>query len=261
MIIAIVCRNLEKVDSGFPNFNNMLKQKSSLLKLNIGSRTKPTLLAIGAAALCSVTAISAQAAPKYGLFNTGIDTSAMLGADAHYTATAPNSTTSVPLFVTDIGSLPYSPGDNATSSFISPEAEYPAGQQDAGGVWTFTTTFDLTGVNLSTVFIQGRFESDDRIDNILVNGNSTGIALADPDYHAFSSYYTLSGANLVQGVNTIQFKLFNFTPGTTSAVDPVSLRAEFITSAVPEPSAWAMVGGLAALMAAGSWLRRRRATV
>ncbi len=219
------------------------------------------LLVIGAVAVMySATAANAQTTPKYGLFNTGIDVNAMLGSDKHYTATPPSSTTSAPLFVTNTTGLPYSPADNATSSFISPEANYPVGMQDAGGVWTFTTTFDLTGVDLSTVFIAGRFESDDRIDNILVNGNSTGIALADPDYHAFSSYYTLSGSNLIQGINTIQFKLFNFTPGTTSAIDPVALRAEFIT-AVPEPSAWAMVGGLAVLLTAGSWVRRRRATV
>ena len=126
-----------------------------------------------------------------------------------------------------------------------------------GGIYDFTTTFDLTGVNLSTYSLFGSFESDDRIQDILINGHSLGVYLADPDYKAFSGYINLvpSSSDLVSGVNTLTFKLYNYTTGSNT--DPVALRAEF--SAVPEPSAWAGIGSLLALGFLGRWLSRRRA--
>lgn len=224
------------------------------------------LLALGAAVtMYGTPAAHAVTTPQYGLFNTGIDPGIMMGVDAHYTVALEGAATPIsPLtYVTDPTGIPFSPADNATSAFISPQPTYAQGQIDAGGYYDFTTTFDLTGVtDLSAVSIYGRFETDDTLDNISLNGQAlfTGPLTNPtlPGYYAFTGYYNLvPNTNLLTaGVNTFTFRVFNYTNSNT---DPVSLRAEF--SAVPEPSTWAMVGGLGAVAAFGGWMRRRRATV
>lgn len=238
----------------------MFQYKFSFLKRMTGLRMRPALLAFGAAAVLGGSAVNVEAA-QFGLFNTGIDPGVMMGVDAHYKVALEGATTPIsPLtYVTDPTGLPYTPPDNSTSRFISPQPTYAAGQIDAGGYYNFTTTFDLTGVNLGLASIQGRFESDDAIVDVLINGKSLGILLPDPDYKSFSSYYNLApnSSYLLQSTNTLTFRLFNYTG---ASVDPVSLRAEFLTS-VPEPSVWASVVGLALVAVVGTWLRRRRATV
>ncbi len=234
---------------------------------------KFSLLAVGAfAAMYSLpTAKAASPSPQsYGLFNTGINAAGMLGmesADPFYSVAYEPGTGSTPdpgtpltgstTYVTDLSNLPqYQPADNSTSQFITPYPTYSSLQSNLGGIYDFTTTFNLAGIAPSTVSLYGRFESDDRIQDILVNGKSTGIFLADPDYGAFSGYYNLS-SYLVAGANTITFKVYNFTTGSNT--DPVALRTEF-SAAVPEPSVVAAIG-LGALAGFGLWLRRRRATV
>ncbi len=223
------------------------------------ARAVPALLAIGAAAVFyAAGATNASAAPQYGLYNTGIDPGIMMGVDAHYTVKPVAAATASVTYVTDTTGLPFNPPNNAFSAFISPQPSYAAGQIDAGGEYLFTTTFTLTAADLTTASIFGRFESDDRIDDVILNGHSLGISLADPDYLAFSQYFNLvtNRGFLLTGTNTLSFQLFNFTNNNK---DPVALRTEF--SAVPEPSTWAMFGGLASLLLVGTWLRRRRATV
>ncbi len=212
----------------------------------------------------SATTASAVTTPQFGLFNTGIDPGVMMGVDAHYTVALEGATplASPVTYKTDLTYLPFSPADDATSAFISPQPSYANAQADPAGYYDFTTTFDLTGVDLSKVSIQVRFESDDSVDNISLNGTALFASpltpITTPGYFAFSDYYTLTSnpTLLHAGLNSVSFRLFNYP--TTTGTDPVALRAEFLT-AVPEPSAWAMVGGLASVMLFGGWLRRRRA--
>ena len=235
----------------------MLKQ-NSLSWFN--RRAVPALLAIGTATVIyAVGASSAAAAPQFGLYNTGIDPGVMMGVDAHYTVKPIAGTTAAVTYVTDTTGLPFNPPDNALSAFVSPQPTYAAGQIDAGGEYLFTTTFTLTTADLATASIFGRFESDDRIDDVILNGHSLGISLSDPNYLAFSQYFDLVANRdfIVAGTNTLSFQVFNFTNNDR---DPVALRAEF-TNAVPEPSTWAMFGGMASLLLGGTWLRRRRTTV
>lgn len=254
----------------------MIKQKRTLLEQAFSVRFASVLLAVGAAATfyCPAAA-QAQSTTKYGLYNTGISPAGMIGMeglDSEYTVAYEAGTGSTPdpgtpltspsTYVTDLSNLPqYQPADDGTSAFISPYPTYSSGQSNLGGIYDFTTTFDLSSVSdLSSVALSGRFESDDRIQDILINGHSLGIFLTDPDYTAFSAYYNLAPvvSDLNAGLNTITVQVYNYTTGSNT--DPVALRAEFV-AAVPEPSVWASVGALASLLLFGSWLRRRRVAV
>ena len=235
----------------------MLHQIASLrgnatgLKARFNGRILPALLVVGTAVVMQNAGVANAASPtpqSYGLFNTGIDASGMIGmegADTTYSVAYEAGTGSTPdpgtplngpaTYVTDLSNLPqYQPADNSTSQFITPYPTYSGLQSNLGGIYDFTTTFDLTGVDLSTFELYGRFESDDRINDILINGVSLGISLADPDYSAFSGYFNLApvASDLNQGTNTLTFKVYNFTTGSNT--DPVALRTEF-TNAVPEP--------------------------
>ena len=215
-----------------------------------GRRALPVLLTVGATAVLSAAGISsAAAAPQFGLYNTGIDTGIMMGVDGHYTVKPVAASTAAVTYVTDTTGLPFNPPDDALSAFVSPQPSYAAGQIDAGGEYLFTTTFTLAPSDLTTASIFGRFESDDRIDDVILNGQSLGISLADPDYLAFSQYFNLvaNRSLLVAGTNTLSFQLFNFT---NNDKDPVALRAEF-TNAVPEPSVWAAVVSMVSISCLG----------
>ena len=244
-------------------------------KARFNGRVLPALLVFGTAAVLQGAGVANAASPtpaSYGLFNTGIDAAGMVGmegADPDYTIAYEPGTGSTPdpgtpltgntMYVTGLTNasgqpyLPWQPADNSTSAFISPYKTYADGESNLGGIYDVTTSFNLASA--AGVTLYGRFESDDRINNIIINGVSTGIALSDPDYKAFSTPFNLS-SYLKAGTNTIDFQLYNYTTGSNT--DPVALRAEF-TNAVPEPSVWAGVGSLLGLGLLGRWLSRRRA--
>lgn len=241
-------------------------------KARFNARVLPALLVFGAAALAQTTHAASSTPSSYGLYNTGVPAGVMLGmeaADPDYTVTYEGTAsptdpgtplTSSTMYVTATTNasgqpyLPWQPADNSTSAFISPFPTYAAGQSNQGGTYDVTTTFTLSAGDFASVALFGRFESDDAIENIFVNGVSTGITQPPEGYEAFSGYYDLSSF-LQAGTNTIRFQLFNYTTGTNT--DPVALRTEF--SAVPEPSVWAGVGSLLGLGLLGRWLSRRRA--
>ena len=89
------------------------------------------------------------------------------------------------------------------------------------GDYVYSTTFDLTGYDLSTVTIDGKWASDNDGQDILVNGQSTGntTPFEDFQFHNFS----ISTSLFVAGVNTIGFKVHNGGPD----FNPTGLRVQF----------------------------------
>ena len=175
-------------------------------KTRFSARVLPALLVFGAAAVTQSAGIANAASPtpsSYGLYNTGFSAGAMLGmeaADPDYTVayegtaspTDPGTPlTSSTMYVTATTNasgqpyLPWQPADNGTSAFISPYPTYAAGQSNQGGLYDVSTTFTIAAGDFASVALFGRFESDDAIQNIFVNGVATGITQPPEGYLAF----------------------------------------------------------------------------
>ena len=182
---------------------------------------------------------SAQAAP-INIFNTGVDangdvvTGGTVG-DEHYTLISdPNGTITGIKTATAISEgYPIGPwlGDNSLSSWIGPNTDNLVGP---GGVFTYQTTFDLSGLDHTTASILGRWATDDQGIDILINGTATGNTSAS--FGVFTDFTINSG--FIAGVNTLDFVV-------TNGHGPTGLRVEITNAnavAVDEPYALALLG-------------------
>jgi hypothetical protein len=171
-------------------------------------------------------------------------------------------------FVTD-GSLgifstfPFSSGDwlqdnsegPGTSQWVSPDAhETSSNPNSAVTPYVYQESFTLTGLALSSVVITGQWSADN-YGYIVVNGTQvvTGtdgnIPNAAGEFKSFTSFVlNSSNATFVNGVNTIQFDVFN-NPNGSPDVTGINVDIESATaSTAPEPAAFPlMVLGLSAL--------------
>lgn len=199
-------------------------------------------VAAAAVSLLLATAGASMAGPITTLFSTGVDASgAPLGnnaAEVHYIlAAVPSGTTAVRV-ATDANGFPLPPWLNDAASSTSrwiglnsdTELNGPVGNYD------YRTTFDLTGFNIATVNIGGKWSVDNSGVDILLNGVSLGIA----NNNGFQQFTAFSIAGLfVQSINTIDFIINN-------AGGPTGMRVEIAGTAdamaVPEPATLALLG-------------------
>ncbi|NOQ16786.1 MAG: hypothetical protein GQ581_06980 [Methyloprofundus sp.] len=111
---------------------------------------------------------------------------------------------------------------------------------------TFTTTFELTGLDLSSVEINGAWGTDNQGLDILINGNSTGINLLgviEDNYQALTDFTINSG--FVSGINTLEF-IIQDSGGV--AAFRTELSGIGITPTAPAPAAiWLVGSGLIGL--------------
>ena len=182
---------------------------------------------------------SAQAAP-INIFNTGVDANGDVVAggtvgDEHYTLISdPNGTITGIKTATAISEgYPIGPwlGDNSLSSWIGPNTGDLVGP---GGLFTYQTTFDLSGLDHTTASILGRWATDDQGIDILINGTATGNTSAS--FGVFTDFTINSG--FIAGVNTLDFVV-------TNGHGPTGLRVEITNAnavAVDEPYALALLG-------------------
>ncbi|HZO83702.1 MAG TPA: hypothetical protein VFC26_00685, partial [Verrucomicrobiae bacterium] len=136
-----------------------------------------------------------HAAPIPGLFNTGVDdTGAVLAdnaVDTHYTITV-NPDGGLPdAIVEDSTRFPIVAGpwmaNSTTSKWIGPRFFT---EQAAGGDYTYSLTFDLTGLDPASAIITGQWTSDNTGPDILINGVSTGNS--NPGSFGIYSAFTIS---------------------------------------------------------------------
>lgn len=114
-------------------------------------------------------------------------------------------------------------------------------------VRTFRRSFDLTGYNLATASITGRWSTDNLGADIVLNGVSTGFTC-----NGFGDWCNFSAATgFVAGINTLDFRVTDL--GAISG-----FRAEGLVDAalVPEPAAWAML--ITGFGLTGAAMRRRQ---
>jgi hypothetical protein len=208
--------------------------------------------------LCCLWAVQAEAAPIPGLYDTGVDDSnALLSAgaiDLHYTLTqsadtrfpGPDAIVVGPATGDPNIGYPFAPNgpwiDNTPNSqWIAPQeyvfTGFSTGTQMSAGDYTYTTTFNLAGLNPATAVITGEWAADDAGAAILINGNPTGVTYPAEAYGAFQSFTISSG--FVPGVNTLAFEVLNDEDGPTGLqVDDLSGTA----SPVPEPVSLLFLG-------------------
>lgn len=184
-------------------------------------------------AISVALAAGAHAAPILGLFGTGLDATGNpqvgAGVDAHYFL----QHTGAPVIVRTALPSSYAAND-ANSQWVWAQAN----GQPINTTLTFRTTFDLTGMDATTALINGLWGADNTGVDILLNGNSTGIALPGTSTTNFSSLHAFSISNgFVAGINTLEFVIQDV--GTVSA-----FRAQLSGTAneLPEPASLALAG-------------------
>ncbi len=168
--------------------------------------------------------------PLPGFYGTGVDTNGALLADGavdpHYIL-ATSADVSYPgpdaIAVNDVWPIaPAGPwlANGPDSRWIAPQPNQNQSSDPLGvnaeGDYTYQTTFDLTGYDLSRVSLVGTLAVDNTVTDVLVNGVSTGIT--SPGFTAYTPFTITSG--LVAGINTLDFVMNN--AGT--APSPTGLR-------------------------------------
>lgn len=128
----------------------------------------------------------------------------------------------------------YMANDPSTSQWVSMENWQRAAPDS---VYTFETTFDLTGYELSTIQLFGRFLADNGIEEVRVNGkpvkveswgdNVRGQSFGDPQFR----FVNVTDV-LVQGRNVVEVDVWNgvhFSRGRAqpSVLNPSALRVEW----------------------------------
>lgn len=162
-----------------------------------------------------------------GLFNTGVDALSVPltdnAVDPHYRLLPGGLDAYV---ATEAGGYPIPPwlGSNSTSGWISPSPD-TLGQGDPLGTYNYSyeTTFDLSGFNPTTARLAGRWLTDNRGVDILINGLSTAQSNVNP-FTTWTSFQITNG--FVAGANRLTFVVNNGAPGYPAANEPTGLRAE-----------------------------------
>jgi len=121
------------------------------------------------------------------------------------------------------------------SKWIAPQASQSVG--NVPGDYTYQTTFDLTGYDLSQVTLNGGWAVDNTGVDILVNGVSTGITC--PGFGSLTSFTITNG--LVAGMNTLDFLMNN----AGDAENPTGLRVDLrgLVKLATQPALQATLSG------------------
>jgi hypothetical protein len=208
------------------------------------------ILAVVAAVLFPIAALAAPIT----VHNTGVDSTDTLVAMGAQTTFW--TLLSAPVGATEaVGSDPFRfshpayVADSLESAWVSQAA---SGSASVGGIYVYELLVDLTGFDLSSVFITGAFSTDND-GFIRVNGGAAAATTGFADFGSLHAFTLDSG--FLAGVNSIQV-------GVNNGGNPTAFRVEFSEAsgtpvdptAVPEPATLLLVGsGVAGIIA-----RRRR---
>jgi hypothetical protein len=215
-----------------------------------------------------------SAVPIPTLFNSGVDNAGHPLADGtvgdpHYALTgapSPSGTETVVMRGTDPSVFPIGPwaGNDDLSAWISPFGPNFR-SASAIGTYYYTTTFDLSGFDLSTVLIYGAWAGDDIGANLFLNGVPisilTSLELGQQNYDGlttFDYYYRNAQGGIamaenaplqsgfVPGINTLSFRVDNQGGPTGLRIE---LNGSAVPTGVPEPGSLALLMGFGLLAA------------
>jgi hypothetical protein len=159
------------------------------------------------------------------VFGTGVDTNGTLLAnssvDPHYilSASADESYPGPDAFVVIDGQFPIGPwfASGPNSKWIAPVDDQSSG--NSGGAYTYTTEFDLTGIDPATFQIIGAWGTDNGGTDILLNGVSLGL-VNTVQFASLTPFTITSG--FLPGKNTLDFVVNN----EGDAASPTGLRVD-----------------------------------
>jgi hypothetical protein len=167
--------------------------------------------------------LSAAAIAK--LFNSGVnDAGTLLGpdeTDPHYQLTASADPTAPgPSVFTLVPGFPVGPWieEGPLSRWIAPQGNQSSGNEP--GTYTFTTTFDLTGMNPATAQISGRMSADNSVTGVRLNGSDLGVTAGG--FNVWTPFAIPVGSPFAAGTNTLEFDVSN--AGDT--INPAGFRVE-----------------------------------
>ncbi len=173
--------------------------------------------------------------PVTTLFATGVDANGAPLADGvpdtHYAITSgpDGAGASAKVTLSDrfpVGG-PYWLGDNASSKWVSPQADQSTSPEPPG-TYVYRNTFDLTGYDPASVQLTGRMLADTQTSDVRLNGVSLG-GLAT----SINTWTPLNiGSGFQPGINTLDFSITR----TGSSNNPSGLRVELSGVATPSSS-------------------------
>ncbi len=190
------------------------------------------------ASVLALASLSAQAAGIAGLNSTGSGFAAGV-QDTHYALSSSTTEVGPYGYVASNNSFPIGPwvSNTATSAWLTPAASQSQSfDPSTNGIYTWTTTFDLTGFNAKTASFSGQFAADNSAVAYL-NGN---IIVTSNGYSSWSAL-TATSNDFKSGVNTLSFVVTNLA---LNGGNPTGLQVNFTASnvsAVPEPGTYAML--------------------
>lgn len=182
--------------------------------------------------LLAVSASAAQINVSTGQNAAGIIQTSGNMLDAFWTATGAISPKKAPnLYTVFSGNKDFPDwawvANSSNSTWVAPNPN----DSRANGRFTATTQFDMTGLNLQTAFLSGKWAMDDN-GTLSLNGTTLSTMSNFGQLNAFSAASNL----FVSGINTLTMTMNsadNFYEGA---------RLEGMVTAVPEPGSIALLG-------------------
>jgi len=191
------------------------------------------LLALPAFCVSGSAAFAGALVQIPDLYNTGVDINRVVlfdnDFDPHYTFAVVPPTGTTPIVATSVGGFPIGPwlGDDATSAWITPSIDTTGN----AGNYVYRTTFTIpSGVDLSQVYVAGRFTSDNALTSVLINGAPTGIT-GSGNFPAYDPQFAIQKGFII-GVNTIDF-VVNEASGSAGNGGFTGFRAELAGATAP----------------------------
>lgn len=195
------------------------------------------------------------------LHNTGHDIN-VGDEDPHWRVVAgPEDSFSGPQFaMVCIPDERYLPNDRETSQWVS-MANWRNASPNA--IFTFQTTFDLTGFDLHTIQLFGRFLADNGVSEVRVNGvaveleswsdNASGQKFEHPQFRTVNVT-----KGLINGTNIIEVDVWNGTFVQTPPIptpNPMALRVEWQAFGRMAPNEIRLTGVLSLVTSRPHWVQ------
>lgn len=154
-------------------------------------------------------------------------------------------------------------GNMAETNWINPTENPDAQEPLPAASYSYTQTFDLSGLDYTTASLSGVWSADNNAE-IYLNGASTGFTVGQENFREGDGLSEFAiNAGFVEGLNTIEVRIENYFRNGDGSIrnnnpSPSGLYVDFQSAeaqeSVPEP---ALLLGLLTVGGVGAALKRR----